>query len=286
MRLDYEASMQALLRPDLASPGGLWSVFLDRADPPLPLLLAECARLAYCRFEENAGLAQQLREALACAGYPEVGTFDASATGSRAFAAYDPARRSAVVAFRGTQSDNFEDLALDLQVEVGPWPAGGAVHAGFAMAARQIMPPLQSWLDQHAAGRTSLLLAGHSLGAALAVLAASCWAPQRVAAFGCPRVGDAQFARAVQSVPIDRYCNCCDLVCRLPPESPWYTHVGTFRYINRLGVCIDGADASTMLADRIAARTDYLFRYFGRYGNAPARELADHSMLNYLSAFL
>ena len=285
-RPDYDASLQSLLRPDLVEAGRPWSVFLDGGKPAPELFAAECARLAYCRFEEDLAIAERLRDALARAGCTTVQTFDIAETRTRAFAAYDPLDRRAIVAFRGTQADEIRDIALDLQVTVEPWPAGGSVHRGFASAAARVMPAVQQWLDGEAAGRSSLVLTGHSLGAALALLAASSWRPDHVAAFGCPRVGDASFANSLAPLHIDRFCNCCDLVCRLPPESPWYTHAGTRRYINRQGVLIDGIDTRAIIADRIAARTDYLLRYFWRPDSAGARELADHSMLNYLRAFI
>jgi len=285
-RPDYDASLQSLLRPDRVSPGGRWSVFLGDAPPSTELLLAECARLAYCRFEEDPAIGEQLRAALARVGFAKAQCFDAADTGSRGFAAYDPAQRRAVVAFRGTQSDQIRDIALDLQVAAEPWSTGGTVHRGFATAARAILPEVGRWLDLEAAQRSSLLLAGHSLGAALAVLAASLWKTDTVAAFGCPRVGNALFARSVAASNIDRYCNCCDVVCRLPPESQWYTHAGTRRYINRLGVRLADPTPAAIAADQLAARTDYLLRYSWRFATAGARELADHSMPNYLRAFL
>jgi hypothetical protein len=286
IRPDYDATLASLLRPDLVQPGGLWSVLLDQGPHPPERVQAECARLAYCRFEEDPAVGGRLREALARAGYAKLRTFDIAGTATRGFAAYDPARREAIVAFRGTQADEIRDIALDLQVTVQPWPTGGTVHRGFATAAGNILPAVQRWLDTEAAERTTLVLTGHSLGAALAVLAASRWRPDRVAAFGCPRVGDEAFARSVASVRIERWCNCCDLVCRLPPQCKWYTHVGTHRYISRLGHRLHEAGPTVIAADQLAARADYLLRHFWRFGTAGARELADHSMINYLRAFL
>jgi hypothetical protein len=282
---EYDASLRALLRPDLSEPGRKWSALLCDGILSTGLFRAECARLAYCRFEEEPDIEARLHAALGRSGYPLVQTFNIVETRTRAFAAYDPKQRSAIVAFRGTQADEIRDIALDLQVTVENWPTGGTVHRGFATAARRVMPAVQRWLDSAAADRHSLVLTGHSLGAALAVLAASQWKPDAVAAFGCPRVGDAAFARSVASIRIDRFCNCCDLVCRLPPECLWYTHVGTHRYISRLGVLIDSMTPRAIMSDQIAARTEYLFRYFWRFGAAAARELADHAMINYLRAF-
>jgi hypothetical protein len=286
IRPDYDASLASLLRPDLAQPGGSWSILLEDGPHPPERVQAECARLAYCRFEEDPAIGLRLREALARAGYAKLQTFDIVRSATRGFAAYDPVRREAIVAFRGTQADQIRDIALDLQVTVQPWPTGGTVHRGFATAAANILPDVRRWLDTEAADRTSLVLTGHSLGAAIAVLAASQWRPERVAAFGCPRVGNRAFALGLAALRIDRWCNCCDLVCRLPPQSQWYTHVGTQRYISRLGHRLHEPGPRVIAADQLAARADYLWRHFWRFGTAGARELADHSMINYLRAFL
>jgi len=296
MRLAYDPTLRSLLRPDLAEPGGQWSVLpgdvagvdaeQDGSGPARGLFLAECARLAYCRFDTDDTILRRLQQTLAQVGYTRMQPFSVAPTDTQAFAAYHPRRRHAVVAFRGTQVDQLRDLTVDLQVAAEPWPSGGTVHRGFASAARNVLPLVQGWLDTEAADRARLDLTGHSLGAALAVLVASQCRPDQVSGFGCPRVGDAAFAASVQALPIDRFVNCCDLICRLPPECRWYTHVGTSRYIGRDGSVIDPISPSAITADQIAARADYLFRYLWRFGCAGARELADHSMLNYLRAFI
>jgi hypothetical protein len=287
-RLPYDATLRSLLRPDLAEPGGRWSILseADASSLPQPLFLAECARLAYCRFESEPELLERLRATLAHAGFARLRTFSVAATDTQAFAAYDPQRRQAVVAFRGTQADRLRDVAIDLQLSAEPWPGGGTVHRGFGSAARSVLPLVQGWLDAEASDRLRLDLTGHSLGAALAVLVASQCRPDQVSAFGCPRVGDAQFAASVRALTIDRFVNCCDLICRLPPECRWYTHVGRQRYIGRNGDLIDPIAPAAVTADQIAARTDFLFRYLWRYGSTGSREMADHSMLNYLRAFV
>lgn len=287
-RLPYDASLRSLLRPDLAGPGGRWSLLEgdDARALAQPLFLAECARLAYVRVESDAALQERLAAALARAGYTRFAPFSVQATDTQAFAAYDPQRRVAVVAFRGTQADRMRDLAVDLQMASVAWAGGGSVHGGFADAALGVLPLLQAWLDDAAAERARLDLAGHSLGAALAVLAAGRLQPDAVAAFGCPRVGDADFARSVAALPIVRYVNCCDLVCRLPPQCRWFTHAGTPAYIDRNGHLCARASAAGIVADRLAARADYLLREIWRPGNAGARDMADHSMLNYLRAFM
>src|SRR5262249_14299388 len=67
---------------------------------------------------------------------------------------------------------------------------------------------------------------GHSLGAALATLAATRRAPQAVYTFGSPRVGKEAFVRSLMSIPIYRVVDDEDVVTRVPPEILGFRHVG------------------------------------------------------------
>jgi hypothetical protein len=63
-----------------------------------------------------------------------------------------------------------------------------------------------------------LLVTGHSLGAALATLAAVDLLPDKLITFGSPRVGDANLAGWFNQIAVHRFVNCCDVVGRVPPE--------------------------------------------------------------------
>ena len=70
---------------------------------------------------------------------------------------------------------------------------------------------------------------GHSLGGAMASLAASLRPPRAVYTFGAPRIGDAEFARHLAHVPVFNVFNPRDIVTGLPPAGRWtrFTHAGT-----------------------------------------------------------
>jgi hypothetical protein len=140
------------------------------------------------------------------------------------------------------------------------------------------------WLKDNPARTT--VFTGHSLGAALATLAASHYDQARVIAFGSPRVGDDAFGHRLSLRNIVRYVDCCDMVCRVPPPLLGYSHVGTEAYINRLGVLDPDADADedSKESDQTKARIYYLARYAWRIGNVGFRDLADHAPVNYLAA--
>ena len=196
-----------------------------------------------------------------------------------------------VVAFRGTEPGAIEDIATDLRVRKIGGPLGGRVHRGFLMAL------LQVW-DDDSKGFTgiesviramkkkypsaSLWVTGHSLGAALATLAAAFlteegFPVQGLYIFGCPRVGDADFvmrldARCSRNF---RVVNNNDVVTRVPPRSFGYDHAGKFVYLS------EGGDVSCDPSDWYV----FLDRALGRLcdiGETGTDGVKDHKMAGYI----
>ena len=107
-----------------------------------------------------------------------------------------------VLAFRGTQLDDFWSSVLDFTVDAHflPFPDshGDLVHAGFLAALREVWPQARRTRPgEQARQPRPLWITGHSLGAALSGLAATLCSDepslrlQGVYTFGSPRVGDA-----------------------------------------------------------------------------------------------
>jgi triacylglycerol lipase len=112
--------------------------------------------------------------------------------------------KDGVLVFRGTiplSSDWEANLNFSLRPAAQLHGAcQGSVHGGFLAAFIGIRDQLQPWLDRQAGSVERIWLLGHSLGGALATLAAS-WLlhsrgirAQQVISFGQPMVGDATFA--------------------------------------------------------------------------------------------
>src|SRR5688572_26426698 len=131
-----------------------------------------------------------------------------------------------VLAFRGTQVDDFWSSVLDFLIDAKFFPApdaaGHLVHAGFQLALDEVWTDIERHLRREQARLPRpLWVTGHSLGAALATLAVN--RLSRDAAFrltggytfGSPRVGDTGFGRAI-GVPVYRFRNDSDLVPHLP----------------------------------------------------------------------
>jgi triacylglycerol lipase len=205
--------------------------------------------LAYKKFERDPAAKNEIVDTLERIGYRAVEFF--SADGSQAFAATD-SNATVIVVFRGTEQSPI-DVASDLETLPVPWTRGGNVHAGFARALRQVWPQIEPWLENHP-GRW--LYTGHSLGAALATLAASLKKPAKLILFGSPRAGDSDFGKTLAAATIDRYVNCCDLVCRIPPRELGFAHVVAPTYIDRFGDIRRNLSDSEMRGDQIEARAD------------------------------
>ena len=136
--------------------------------------------------------------------------------------------RPPLVVLAGTQT--WEDVVDDVSVAGATWSGGGVVHGGFARRTHALLPEVAPCARRHA---SSLVLAGHSVGGACAVLMACHLARQgvRVRAvytFGTPKCADATFCAAYRRRGLWertwRYTTERDPVPHLPPLL--YRHVG------------------------------------------------------------
>ena len=172
--------------------------------------LAEAAWLAYAR--DMAMVAALLRDRAgltSCLPIDGAGTHGFVASGDR----------FAIAAFRGTQSDDPRDLISDLLFAPAASEAG-RVHKGFAAALDSVQRPLDAALASLPAGMP-VWFTGHSLGAAIATLAA--WRHRAraggICTIGSPLVGSRRFAAAFDAefgARSLRFVNNHDLVTRLP----------------------------------------------------------------------
>jgi hypothetical protein len=221
--------------------------------------LAELSLLAY----SPAGSA---RAAWAAASLPAAGwrleVIDEGAT--RALIASRD--RTALVAFRGTQvlrpgpgwEEALRNLETDASLLIEPWAGRGRVHRGFAGALEELWPRLAPRLDALAAGGGRVFFTGHSLGAALATLAAARWraqaAPEAAAVytFGSPRVGDAAFVASLAH-PVFRLVNNNDVVAHIPLPG-LYAHAGQLRLFDASGRSVAEPDLWLRLREAAAGR--------------------------------
>ena len=161
-----------------------------------------------------------------------------------------------IVSFRGTEVNDFQDVFDDARFALARWnDAGAKVHHGFREAFERVEARLADALASIGPERT-VWFSGHSLGGALAVLAADrLGRANGILSIGSPRVGNAAFATAFDARfgPVTaRYVSNRDLVTRVPPRRPFgYEHVGELRQIAPNGDVSGTAPPALALADRI-----------------------------------
>jgi triacylglycerol lipase len=191
------------------------------------LTLAEASRLVY-RDDADS----RRRFFAERAGLDEIRFFDRGATQGTLVRGRD----FALLVFRGTLGA--DDWISDLDCRPVPWQGPGRVHEGFSRQLRAVWAEVREALD---ALDVPVFYAGHSLGAALATLAAALRfaeggaPPAALYTFGSPRVGTAEFAGAFPaSFRHWRVVNDRDLVAAVPPRrlgdavfGASYRHVGS-----------------------------------------------------------
>ena len=147
--------------------------------------------------------------------------------------------KTAFVAFRGTQT--FDDWVGDFDTLFEPYkyvPNGGQVHMGFQSIYSALHDSVAAGIGAAIAGCDELLVTGHSLGGALAVIAGPDLAKSLMPAlvpelitFAGPAAGLADFAHFFDLMlpSCYRVTNFWDLVPRLPPQLPigLYEQTGT-----------------------------------------------------------
>lgn len=131
-----------------------------------------------------------------------------------------------VLSFRGTSG--WKNFLTDVQLrKVSADWAKGSVHGGFKSALDTVWPQITNELGDPGQQQKDLWVTGHSLGAALAQLAAlrlqkEGYRVQAAYTFGTPRVGDEEFVADYDRVLGDRtfpHINYRDVVTRVPPAS-------------------------------------------------------------------
>lgn len=281
--IPYDPSRQSLYHPELRP-----TLFSQSAVTTLTAIATEVARLAYMRIEESDVSREQLNKALRLAGFSSATPFMHKESGGAAFGTLHSSGL-ALLAFRGTQADRLQDMLTNGNIILNRWALGaGSVHAGFAKSALGLWPMIEQWLQNTMAQRTSLLICGHSLGAALATLLTLPCRANHLITLGSPRVGDIEFCSSLVGttrLSMTRIVNCCDGVTLVPFESMNYQHAGETCYIDRFGSIDTTSNQQAIDDDRVHARAEYLAQHALSPGNVKLRELADHAPINYIRAF-
>lgn len=267
-------SWDDLTRPGLASnffkpaPEQSFRAGKDEYDDLNAWWLMELSRLIYCRRNRKPYLPAGIEE-IKFFGHERKKAFGEADT--QGVITGNAERTWAAVVFRGTETP--ADWLTNLLCRMVPCKSGGHVHHGFNEALEsvwesEIVPELDKLPSTCAVYYT-----GHSLGAALATLAAARRKPLATYSFGCPLVGDAAFANAVDVEHLYRVVNQEDVVTHVPMAIPFlfpYEHAGQLYVIGTRRTAHAMKDSLALLLRKPELPE-------------PPAPLADHAPINYVN---
>ncbi|MFQ6094402.1 MAG: hypothetical protein ACE5OR_17305 [bacterium] len=236
--------------------------------------LIEAATLAYAELEF---VTEQLTQN---ASFQQVEYFSGKAAQCYVAANHE----FAIVIFRGSEvrlregdSDRgyiFADWMANFNFLPEKWARGGSVHRGFKAALQEVWPELEIYISNLQQNNRRIWLTGHSLGAALATLAADLsGSVQGLYTYGSPRVGDLNFKKNF-NVPAYRFVNNADIVTKVPPAG-MYCHVGEVKYIDDEGIIHDDINRPERWTEEIQGQFKNIFDAGGRTGKNFTRVLLE-----------
>lgn len=235
--------------------------FLERA-----LAFSELSMIAY----NDEAEARRAGDAI---GFPHVELLDRD--GAQAYVFRND--HDVVVAFRGSQATEWNDIQADARATLAVIGTLGRVHSGFNRELDDIWPLMGDLL---AANRLPLYFCGHSLGGGVATLAAyRCRSeafpnqPVELHTFGSPRVADHRYVGHTM-LKHYRWVHNNDIVTREPPRRMGYWHSGTLVYLDRRGR-LRRLSATQRQRDR-------LYGFMKGLGQWQIDMLADHSIHRYV----
>ncbi|MDH3638859.1 MAG: lipase family protein [Gammaproteobacteria bacterium] len=194
---------------------------------PKSLLFAELSMLAYLP-EHDAGLAAVE------IGFADIRYLDRD--GSQAYVFSN--QTDCVVACRGTEPNEWNDIKADANAMTALAETVGHVHRSFKREVDDLWPHIEEALVTNS---KTLWFTGHSLGGAMATICAGrrmlstiSSNPRELYTFGSPRVGNKRYINHCK-VDYTRWVNNNDIVTRVPPAWLEYRHTGREVYIDARG---------------------------------------------------
>ena len=185
-----------------------------------------------------------------------------------------------VIACRGTQPTEFNDLKADLKALPVMAETVGRVHIGFKTEVDDLWPMIEEDINRKVNVSKTLWFTGHSLGAAMATIMASRAKhnvelndPVELFTYGSPRVGWRMYCNSLNVIH-HRWKNNNDIVTTVPLAVMGFKHHGTEHYINAYGN-VRTPTGWQMFKDRL--RGMWMGIKKGKIDN-----FGDHSMVEYI----
>ena len=211
------------------------SLFRSRVEGPIKemsflrqsLLFAELSWIAY--FGDKAA-----EQAIRGIGLQEAEFFERDGAQAYSFTG----EHDQIIACRGTEPTEWNDVKADLYALLAVAETVGQVHRGFKQEVDDLWPRIEERLI---ANKKTLWFTGHSLGGAMAsicggrcLLSHIASVPEAVFTYGSPRVGNKRYVNHAK-INLIRWVNNNDIVPRVPPPWMGYRHAGREMYLDRHG---------------------------------------------------
>jgi len=180
-------------------------------------------------------------------------------------------KSSLILAFRGT--DDLSDWLDNLRI----FPAKtvwGDVHSGFLASVDTLLPRVKEALAKSRVEKKEVWVTGHSLGAAMAVLASMKLTTEEavdvkgIYTFAQPLLASAQFRREYDEILGSKLYRFETSGDQVPNQPPPYRSPGTLIYLSR--------------KDQVWTSPKWLRKFLDQMQRAPLGILGEHSMLEYL----
>ena len=234
------------------------------------LLFAELASLAYSEEASAAPLVRQINL---------TETLFVERDGAQAYVFGN--EHDCIVACRGTEPTEMNDLRADVDATSVLAETVGRVHRGFKKEVDDLWPELE---EQLVSNRRTLWFSGHSLGGAMATICAGrCHlshiksTPKELFTFGSPRVGNRRYVHHVALTPY-RWVNNNDIVTRVPPVWMGYRHTGRVMYID--------SDRNHRQLNKVQQTKDRWRGFWKGLARGKIDHLADHPISGYIEGIL
>ena len=185
-----------------------------------------------------------------------------------------------VIACRGTEPTEFNDIKADLKAMPVIAETVSRVHRGFKKEVDDLWPMVLEDLERTVNDKKKIWFCGHSLGAAMATIMASrCHLypdvepVEELYTYGSPRVGWPTYCNSL-GVTHHRWKNNNDIVTSVPLAIMGYRHHGEEHYINAYGN-VRKPTAWQLVKDKL--RGMWIGIKKGKIDN-----FSDHSMVEYV----
>lgn len=187
-----------------------------------------------------------------------------------------------VIACRGTQPNEFNDIKADLKAMPVMAETVGRVHHGFKTEVDDLWPTVREDLTHKNNQNHTVWFTGHSLGAAMAtVMASRCEDDttmphvEELYTYGSPRVGWRKFVNSL-NCKHQRWVNNNDIVTRVPLAIMGYKHDGCEHYLDSKGQYRPNIGIVARIIDRWKGMLGGLLKL-------NIDNFSDHSMVNYIA---